>query len=58
MLAQMEGQAVYDRAARARARDVHLLPAVLVPDLHSGVRSSPSRPSATSVANTQDDRRE
>ena len=33
MLAQMEGKALYDRAARARARHVHLLFVVVVPDL-------------------------
>ena len=49
MLAQMEGQAVYDRAARVAGRGhVHLLPALLVPALRrlldaSGRRSDPRR---------------
>ena len=37
MLAQMEGKAAYDRAARAPGhRHLHLLPAFLVPALHAG----------------------
>ena len=43
MLAQMEGKALYDRAARAPGeRHVHLLPAVLEPPLHSGSAPSPA----------------
>ena len=45
MLAQMEGKADYDRAARSPGlRDLHLLPDPLVPDRLASRRSAPVRP--------------
>ena len=45
MLAQMEGKALYDRAARAPGqRDLHLLLALVVPDLLAVGPRRPIRP--------------